>query len=91
MLDDPRYKGMDLSSRLALSIREAAAALGVSEGLVRECLPELPHVHLGERVLIPVDELRRWLQERSRAERANTKSMADQILRAMEIPFDDNV
>jgi excisionase family DNA binding protein len=80
-----------LSERIALGIREAAAALGVSEGLVRKCLPELPHVHLGERVLIPVDELKHWFQERARAERVNTKSMADQILRVMESGDNDKI
>gem|GEM_PF-5217205 len=36
-----------LPGRLALSLAEAARALGVSERHVREILPELPHVHLG--------------------------------------------
>ena len=69
-----------LSARVSLGVREAAAALGVSEGLVRKCLPELPHVHLGERVLIPVDELKRWLQERSRAEQQSSRDAVREIL-----------
>ena len=32
-----------LSERVSLGVREAATALGVSEGLVRKWLPELPH------------------------------------------------
>ena len=72
-----------LSDRLALSPKEAAAALGVSEGLVRKWLPELPHVHLGERVLIPVDQLKRWLQERSRAEQDASRQTSQLILEAL--------
>ena len=70
----------NLSNRVALGIREAAAALGVSEGLVRKCLPELPHTRLGERVLIPVDSLKTWLQERSQAELKASQHTADEIL-----------
>ena len=69
-----------LSGRVSLGIREAAAALGVSEGLVRKWLPEIPHVHLGERVLIPVDQLKRWLQERSRTEQESSRHAAREIL-----------
>jgi excisionase family DNA binding protein len=69
-----------LSERVSLGVREAATALGVSEGLVRKWLPELPHVHLGERVLIPVDELKRWLQERSRAEQQSSRGAVREIL-----------
>jgi len=43
-----------IDGRLALSLAEAARALGVSERHVREILPELPHIHLGRRVVIPV-------------------------------------
>jgi excisionase family DNA binding protein len=71
------------SPRLALRPKEAAEALGVSEGLVRKWLPELPHVHLGECVLIPVDELKRWLQERSRAEQESSRHAAPEILDAI--------
>ena len=71
------------SERLALGVREAATALGVSEGLVRKCLPELPHIHLGERVLIPVDELKRWLRERARAEQDASRRASKHILEAM--------
>jgi excisionase family DNA binding protein len=72
-----------LSERVSLGVREAAAALGVSEGLVRKCLPELPHIHLGERVLIPVDELKRWLRERARAEQDASRRASKHILEAV--------
>ena len=73
-----------LSRRVALSIRETAAALGVSEGLVRKWLPELPHTRLGERVLIPVEPLKKWLQDRSRAEVEASRRSADDILRGLD-------
>jgi hypothetical protein len=47
-----------LADRLALSPAEAARALGVSERHLRSILGELPHTHLGNRIVIPVDSLR---------------------------------
>lgn len=48
--------------RLALSREEAAAALGVSlDFFDLHVRPELRVVRRGRRRLIPVDELRRWL------------------------------
>jgi excisionase family DNA binding protein len=73
-----------LSGRVSLGIREAAAALGVSEGLVRKWLPEMPHTRLGERVLIPVDQLKKWLQERSRAEMEASRRSTAEILKALD-------
>jgi len=71
------------SMRIALGVREAAAALGVSEGLVRKCLSELPHMRLRGRVLLPVDGLKRWLQERCRAEQQSSRDAAQEILDAI--------
>jgi excisionase family DNA binding protein len=48
--------------RLALSKAEAAAALGVSVDFFEEhVMHELRIVRRGRRRLIPVDELKRWL------------------------------
>jgi excisionase family DNA binding protein len=54
---------LHLADRLALRPPEAARALGVSERTLRALLPRLPHVRAGGAVLIPVDALRRWLEE----------------------------
>jgi hypothetical protein len=59
-------RGLGLSDRLALRPREAAAALGLSERAFRALLPSLPHVRAGGAVLVPVEALRRWLEERAR-------------------------
>ena len=49
--------------RLALSKREAAAALGVSVDFLEEHVPhELRVARCGRRRLIPVRELERWLE-----------------------------
>ena len=74
----------NLTNRVALGIRETATALGVSEGLVRKWLPQMPHTRLGERVLIPVDPLKRWLQERSQAEMDASRRSAAEILKALD-------
>jgi excisionase family DNA binding protein len=71
-----------IDDRLALSLAEAARALGVSERHVREILPDLPHVHLGRRVLIPVEALREWLRDRARAERSQAERAAEELVAA---------
>jgi hypothetical protein len=50
---------------------------------VREILSELPHVHLGRRVVIPVDSLREWLRDRARAERSRAERAAEEIVAAL--------
>jgi hypothetical protein len=76
-------KRLDLAGRLALSIPEAAMALGVSERLVRDLLPELPHVRLGRRTVIPVGPLEEWLRERAKVEQGRAEKVAEEILRGL--------
>jgi excisionase family DNA binding protein len=53
---------------LALTVREAAAALSVSYDTFHEQIePELRIVRLGRRKLIPVAELQRWLEAHAEA------------------------
>ena len=68
-----------LDERLALSIGEAARALGISDRHLRAQMSRIPHIHLGRRVLIPVDVLRRWLTEESHREAARANEIADEI------------
>ena len=50
--------------RLALSIEEACAALGISWDLFDQHVrPHVRMVRLGRRQLVPVAELQRWLAE----------------------------
>jgi len=74
---------IDLGTRLALGIEEAAAALGISPNLLREHLAELPKVYFGRRVVIPVDELRAWLASRAQADQTATDKKVDEILGAL--------
>jgi excisionase family DNA binding protein len=83
----PRRQPIEPPLRLALTVPEAAAALGVSERHLRGMLPELPHVHLGGRVVVPIDLLREWLRERAQAERAEADGLAAEILGSLEIPL----
>ena len=78
-----KHAKLQLESRLALSVGEAAAALGVSERHLRTLLPELPHVHLGARVVVPVDALREWLKENVRSETERSSRVAGEILAAL--------
>ena len=53
-----------MTPRQALSPVEAAEALGISrDTLDRYVLPHLRVVRVGRRVLIPVRELERWVEE----------------------------
>lgn len=53
---------------LAVGRREAAAMLGISERLLWTWTnaKTIPHVRIGTRVLYPVEELRRWLEDHAR-------------------------
>lgn len=61
---------LDLAGRLALRPGEAAESMGISVRTLRGLLPRIPHVRTGEKngaVIIPVDTLRRWLDEEAKA------------------------
>ena len=50
--------------RLALNVKEACAALGVSWDLWKAHIePDVRLVRIGSRKLVPVSELERWLTE----------------------------
>jgi len=63
--------------------------LGVSEGHLRNLLPELPHVRLGGRLVIPVDGLRKWLQERTEAQVGRIDGAVDEIMRSFSTSDND--
>ena len=75
----PETPEVRLADRLALRPREAAAVLGISERTLRKILPGLPHVRLDGAVLIPVDLLRRWLDERAEDCRAVADAESERI------------
>lgn len=55
-------RGRDSTERLALNKAEAATALGVSVDFLEEhVLADLHVIRRGRRVLIPVEEVRRWM------------------------------
>ena len=75
---------LDLANRIALTISEAAQSLGVSERHLRTYRSELPVARIGEKPLIPVDALRKWLASRIETEAESTKAAADSILQKMK-------
>lgn len=58
---------IDGSSKLTVSRRDAAQMLGISERLLWTWTKagHIPHLRIGTRVLYPVEQLRRWLNERT--------------------------
>jgi excisionase family DNA binding protein len=79
----PDASALDLSCRLALRPAEAAEALGISERTLRALLPELPHVRTGGVVLLPVDGLRRWLDEKTKAGEGRADAVARELLEGL--------
>ena len=75
---------LDLANRLALSIEEAAQALGVSESHMRTLRVELPCIHLGGRVVFPVDALREWLRAKAEAEPSEIDGLVEEIVGDLE-------
>ncbi len=73
-------RGFTLVDRLALRPAEAARALGLSERALRQILPQLPHLHAGSAVLIPVDLLREWLREQARSEEGKVDAVVKDAL-----------
>ena len=67
-----------LAERLALSIPEAAASLGISEGLMRTHMP--PHCRIGNRVVIPVSLLDEWLRKQAQEEQNVVGKAVNDIL-----------
>ena len=53
--------------KLALSVKEAAAAIGISDRKIWDLInvSGFPSARLGGRVIIPVDDLRRWLSQQA--------------------------
>jgi hypothetical protein len=80
--DNP-VRSLSLADRLALRPREAAATLGLSERAFRSLLPRLPHVRAGTAVLIPVEALRRWLDEQARRQPSRIDEIVREGLRAV--------
>ena len=72
-----------LTDRLALRPREAAAVLGLSERAFRALLPSMPHIRAGGAVLIPVEALRRWLEEQTRSEPGQLDAIVGETLRSI--------
>jgi excisionase family DNA binding protein len=83
---DDSTKPVRLDERLALRPAEAARALGIGERTLRQLLPTLPHVRAGGTVLLPVEGLRRWLDEQAKSERARADAVADEILAEIRCP-----
>lgn len=75
----------DLSTRLTLTVPEAAAVLGISERSLRARLPELPCVRFGTRRLLPVAALRRWIEEHSEIEDQRLAILAERTLRDLDL------
>ena len=73
-----------LAERLALSVPETATALGVSERHLRDLLPEIPHTRLGGRVVIPVEQMRKWLADQTKIEPNRVDEKVEDILSGME-------
>ncbi len=83
MSDSAPAELVRLADRLALRPKEAAQALGIGERTLRNILPELPHVRVGGVVLLPVEGLRRWLEEQSKTERGRAEQVAGEVLQAI--------
>lgn len=58
--------GETQATKLLLSVPETAKALGVCERTISTLTAnqEIPHVRIGRRVLYPVADLQRWIDER---------------------------
>lgn len=67
-METTKANGSNAGPPLAVGRKDAAALLGISERLLWTWTNAgtIPHARIGSRVLYPVDELRRWLEENAR-------------------------
>ena len=72
-----------IASNRRCSGPEVARALGVSERHVRDLRAELPCITLGRRVVVPLDDLRAWLQNRVETERAGGLEAVEEVIRSL--------
>jgi len=73
---------LELSGRIALRPKEAAAALGISVRTLRQLLPELPHVRRRGVLLFPVRAMERWLEDEARKGHTDAEKLTDEIVRS---------
>ncbi len=74
---------LQLEGRLGLSVAEAARAIGVSERHLRQCLPEIPHLHVGRRVVIPTESFKEWLRARAQGEARRVERAVEDVLETL--------
>ena len=70
--------------RLGLSVAEAARAISVRERHLRQSLPEIPHLHMGRRVVIPIDSFREWLLKQADCESRHIERVVRDVLDALD-------
>ena len=83
MTDRPET-AVRLSERLALSVPEAADSLGISERTMRSILPDVPHLRIGQRVVIPRDLLADWLRKQVGKEQNVVGKTVNEILEEIQ-------
>ena len=66
--------------RLGLRPAEVAKALGLCERTIRQVLPEIPHLRIGTAIVIPIDGLRKWLNDQAKAGRGRIDATVEEIL-----------
>ena len=76
-------RDVDLSDRLALTVSEAADAVGISERHFRSMLSEIPHVYIGNRVVIPVELFQEWLRKQAKAEPGRVEAIVGEVLESV--------
>ena len=84
MTDGP----MKLDERLALTVAEAAATIGVSKRHLQNWLAEIPHMYLGDRLLIPVKPFEAWIRDQVDSHRITSKQIANDMLKAIHSDTD---
>ena len=72
---------IDLNTRIALRPKEAAEALGVSGRTLRTWMrdEELPYIQIDRGILIPIADLKEWINER-RIRKSTAADLAAEIL-----------
>jgi hypothetical protein len=65
-------------------MEEAAEALGIAEGTIRNYLPQIPHFRLGRTLLFPVDGLRKWANDQADNQHSRVDKAVEEIMSAID-------
>ncbi len=55
-----------------------------SERAIRQVLPEMPHLRIGTAIVVPIEALKKWLNDQAKVEESRIDAAVEEILEGLE-------